>query len=199
MERPRISGIMKREFRELSDRRPGLRPPQFSLFALMILVTTIAGILVLGVRSGPLAALAAAVAGLSIFAHMASTAIGGRLRANGQSAVSESKNDEDPGEETRRIRQPIRAKRSDFARTTQLSHKTALERRPILIAVALGAGIFAILGGTLLSVLMWNDFSIVNVLFGAFSSAVLGGLLGFWLSSFFQVVRNAIAEAQEEG
>lgn len=189
---------MSREFRDLSDRRPGLPPPQFSLLALMVSTTTVAGLLVLWIRSGPAAALAAIIAGLSILAHMASTAIGGRLRANGQRTASESDNRGERAELKNSIRQPIRARRSDFARRTQLSRKTALERKPIVIAVSSGASVFAVLGATLLSILMRNDFSIVNVLFGACSSAVLGGLFGFWLSSFFQVVRGAVAEAHED-
>jgi len=188
---------MTREFRELSDRRPGLPPPQFSLLMLLVLITAIAVILVLRVRSGPVAAFVAVLAALSIFAHMAGTAIGGRLRSGRRRAVIESVSDDDTAE-THRMRQPLRAQESDFARTTQLSHKTALERKPILISIGLAAGLFAVLGGTILSIVMWNDFSIVNVLFGSFSSAVLGGFFGFWLSSFFQVLRNAVDEAQED-
>ena len=44
---------------------------------------------------------------------------------------------------------------------------------------------------------MWDDLAIVNVLFGAFSASVIGGLFGFWVGSLFQVVRSAVAEAQE--
>ena len=45
---------------------------------------------------------------------------------------------------------------------------------------------------------MWNDLAIVNVLFGAVSAAVIGGLFGFLISSLYQVVRAALDEAQKD-
>lgn len=184
---------MARQFRELSDRRPGLPPPQFSVLSLLLLTTSVAGIIVLGLRVGPIAALVCVLALLSLVAHVAGAALGEQLRGR----RGEYTADPDNGEGVR-IRQPTQAQPSDFAQTTQLSRKKALHRRPIAWSIGLGAGLASILGAAILSFVMWDDLSIPNVMFGSFSSAVIGGMIGFWIGSLYQVARSALAEAQEK-
>lgn len=184
---------MARQFRELRDRRPGLPPPQFSVFSLLLLTTSVAGMIVLGLRVGPMAALVALLAILSVVAHVAGAALGERLRGR-QGDYAEGPDEGDAV----RIRQPTQAQPSDFAQATQLSHKRALHRRPIAWCIGLGAGLAAILGSTILCIVMWDDLSIPNVMFGAVSAAVIGGMIGFWVGSLYQVARSALAEAKEE-
>lgn len=145
---------------------------------------------------GPGAAVAI-FAGLSIFAHVAGAALGTKLRAS-EEVIPLPQADENKIEIEPRLLQPLEAKASDFAPATQLSHQRRLNRKPIYYAVGFGASFGAILASGILTLVMWDNLAIVNVLFGASSAAVIGGLFGFWLSSFFQVVRSALAEASED-
>ena len=184
---------MQREFRELSDRRSGLRPPQFTLRTALLLTASVAALIVVGMRLGAIPAFAGVIALLTILAHMVSTAIGSQLSRNRDLSLDDGDVPSEP-----RIRQPAAAHPSDFAPATQLSRKKALDRRPIFLAVGLGAGSSALLSCVALSFLMWPNVSMINVLFGAASAAVIGGMIGFWLGSLFQVARSALSEAQKE-
>jgi len=189
---------MARELRELSDRRPGLAPPKFSLLTLLLLIAGFAVLLVIGKYSGAIAAFVAIITGLSIFAHMASTSIGGRLTDNGQQPIEFEGEEADVEQSASRMVQPVAAQASDFAPTTQLSRQEPLNRKPIIASISIGAFSFAVLGATILTIVMWDDLSIMNIMFGAFSSAVLGGIFGYIVSCFYQVVRDALSEAQKD-
>jgi hypothetical protein len=180
---------MNRSLRQISDRRPGLTPPQFSLRTLLVLMTVAGGLLALAERLGPIGVFVCLIAILSVFAHMASTSIGGQLRRNGATAG-------DPDAAV--VLQPTSAQESDFAPATRLSQHVPLNRKPIYFGVLAGALIGATLGGTVLTLVMWHDFSLVNVLFGICCSAFLGSFFGFWISSLFQVARAAWTEAQKD-
>ena len=143
-------------------------------------------------------AAASILCALSIFAHIAGAAIGSRLRASKDVSPAQHDGDDGEAEVDSGLLQPMEAQASDFAPTTQLSQQQPLNRKPILYAVGIGASLSAVVASVVLTLVMWDDLAIVNVLFGACSDAVIGGLVGFWLSSFFQVARNAIAEAQED-
>lgn len=190
---------MNRNLRKLEDRRqlPAKLISQVSLRTLLLLMVFFAlGILFLQEiteRYGLVAALVAVLAGLSIFAHVAGAALGSRLRMH-------ASGDPVSGSEQQEVehRQPLSAVETDFAPITELSQQQPLTRRPIYWAVGIGAGACATLAAVLLTLAMRDSLAIVNVLFGAFSAAVIGGLLGFWVSSFFQVVRSALANAQKE-
>ena len=142
-------------------------------------------------RFGLLAALVAVLAGLSIFAHVAGAFVGSRYRKIG----IETPNPEISEDEAQP--RPMAAKQSDFAPVTELSQQQPLSKTPIYWAIGIGASVCAILASIILTWFMWNNLAIANVLFGSISAAVIGGLLGFWISSFFQVVRSALADAQK--
>lgn len=190
---------MNRNFQKLRDRRNlSTRPvSQFSLRTLLLVTTAVAlGILFLqelAERFGIVAAFVAILAALSIFAHVAGAAIGSRFRTlRSESAAS------DIDDEVTEHHQPLKAVATDFAPRTELSRQQPLTRKPIYWSVGIGACGCATVAAFILTLVMWQDLAIVNVLFGAFSAAVLGGLLGFWIGSFFQVVRSALADAQKE-
>ena len=104
---------MVKSFRQISDRRPGLAPPQFSLRLLLLVVAVVGAVLTIGLQAGPVAALVAILAVLSVVAHMAGTAIGGQLRSNGTTPLGEEAQDDDDAPS----RQPISAEAEDYAPT----------------------------------------------------------------------------------
>ena len=189
---------MGRSHRELADHRPGLSPPQFSLRFLLVAMALLGGLITIAMRSGPIGAFVGAIAVLSIFAHVASTAIGSQLRRGRRAPPESSVEGTSSASASPEFVQPMEAEPEDFAPATELSHRAALNRRPVIIAMATGATLAALLGGAILTIVMWEDFSIVNILFGAFSSAIIGAMFGFWLSSFFQVVSSAVSQAQKD-
>lgn len=188
---------MNRNLRKLQDQRNLPAGVRFSLRTLLIAVFCCALVLVvlreLTDRFGLVAAFVAVLAMLSVFAHLAGAALGSRYRhAKRHEPVSDS-------ETARTIHeQPMSASDSDFAPATELSRQQPLIRKPIYWAVGIGASVCAILASVILTLFMWDDLAIVNVVFGAVSAAVIGGLLGFWISSFLQVVRSALAEAEKD-
>lgn len=192
---------MPREVRQLNDRKQVLSGPsfQFSIKTLFFITLLAAGAILL-LRElylwyGPVAVAVAALTLLSIFAHVAGAALGNRLRAGESVPGSPESDDEEvqPG-----LIQPIDVRDSDFAPTTELSREKPLSRKPIYYACGIGAFLGASVASVILTLVMWDDLAIVNVLFGACSAAVIGGLFGLLLSSFFQVARDALNEAQKE-
>ena len=190
---------MPRTLREISDRRPGLNPPQFTLRMLLV-VTALVGILITAAQGmDPVGTVVVVIALLSIVAHVASTVIGGQLRSNGARTTDDNppENDEEFALHESRWVQPMHAEASDFAPATHLSHCEPLNRKPIVVSVGVGAAMGALAGGTFVFVAPWHA-TLVNILFGAISAAVLGGLFGFWTSSFLQVVCGAWAQARKD-
>ncbi len=190
---------MPRTLREISDRRAGLNPPQFTL-RMLLAVTALVGILITVAQGmDPVSTVVVVIALLSIIAHVASTVIGGQLRSNGARPTdgNSPENDEELAIHESRWVQPMHAEASDFAPATHLSHCQPLNRKPIVMSIGVGAGIGSLAGGTFVCVAAWHT-TWVNVLFGAISAAVLGGLFGFWTSSLFQVVYGAWTQAQKD-
>jgi len=192
---------MNRKLQPLSDRREVVTKSngQVSIRSLLWLTLVAAfGTLFmreLYVRFGPTAAFVAMLASLSIAAHVAGAAIGSRFRKRDTVRLSEQ-DEEDVTAAPKHV-QPLVAAERDFAPQTELSRQQPLNRRPVLWGIGIGASVGAILASIILTLVMWDSIAIVNVLFGAFSAAVIGGLFGFWLSSFFQVVRSALSDAQK--
>jgi predicted lysophospholipase L1 biosynthesis ABC-type transport system permease subunit len=196
---------MTRKLRELNDRKSGLsfQYRNYSLRSLFVLTAVVAvGVLIvqeIHFRFGPSAAAVIILAVLSIFAHVAGAALGGRLRASQDVGNSDTEDDgEDPEGSVGKLTQPMEARKSDFAPTTQLSKQKPLQRQPIYYGVGIGAAFCSIVASAVLTWFMWNDLAIVNVLFGAVSAAVIGGLFGFLATSLYQVVREALDEAQKD-
>jgi uncharacterized membrane protein len=191
---------MSRPLREVADRRPGLEPPKFSLRALMAAMAVAALAITMGKWLGPLGAGVAVIGALSIIAHVAGAAIGGRLRARDAATLprDDAASDQEPPGSGPVWLQPVSAHASDFAPPTKLSHHTPLQRKPVLICSFVAAALAAVAGAVFVAVATWQRVTVINVLFGAGSAAVLGGLFGFWASSLFQVVRSAWLHAHQE-
>ena len=191
---------MSRRLTELRDRKEGLTPPaQFTIRTLLLLMAgtalSLLAIIEIHRRFGPAAAAASVLALLSVFAHLAGAVLGDRLREAKDANTAEG--DDDEVTYVRHL-QPTEAQQSDFEPATKLSHKKELKRKPVGVAVGCGAIVCASLASVVLTIVMWERLAAVNVVFGAASAAVIGGLFGFWLSSLFQVARDAISEAQEK-
>lgn len=190
---------MARDVKELRDRKSVITPSfRYSLRSIFWLTFAVAaGTLFLReiqFRFGPVATAVTVLTLLSIFAHVAGAALGSRLRSSPDMDPDDASDDHPP----EFLLQPTRARQSDFAPTTQLSEQKPLERKPIYIAIGSGAFIAATLASIVLTWFMWDNLAIANVLFGAVSAAVIGGIFGYLISSLYQVVRAALAEAQEQ-
>ena len=121
---------MAHRLRELTDRKTPLIAPrlQFSLRTVMLstagLAITLLAVREINARFGFPAAGLTILGILSIVAHVAGAALGGRLRS------SPYVKDEQGGDElAAKITQPIEVHQSDFAPTTQLSHHRPLNRK----------------------------------------------------------------------
>ena len=189
---------MNRPLRKLQDQRR-LRPmAQFSLRTLMLMMALCAisiwSLQEITQRYGLLASLACILAALSIFAHLAGAAIGNHFRRMDRKLDA---SDVENTSSTIVHRQPLVASKNDFVPPTELSRQQPLVLKPIYWAIGIGALSSAILASIILTLYLWDDLAIVNVLFGAVSAAVIGGLMGFAISSFLQVVRSALADAEK--
>lgn len=161
--------------------RPGLTAPQFGTRELLAFVFFIAiGLAALKVLD-PMVSAGLILLGLCIFAHVAGNAVGMKLRDGGPAPKSESS-------------APLRS--SDYAPTTRLSLHKRLGRLTLVFTI-LGAVIGATGGGGLLAFVNWENITLANMSLATTSCAVLGGLFGFWLSSFLQVFLQAWAEAHK--
>lgn len=193
---------MARKLKELSDRKAGLGRPtfQFSISSILILMLVVAvaiqAVREIHFRLGPAVAAVFVLTVVSIFLHVAGAILGGRLRSSEEVVDEEDSEDED--EITSRMVQPLQAEQGDFAPATQLSKQAPLKRQPVYYAIGFGAAFFAIVASIVLVWFMWDHLAIINVLFGAVSAAVIGGLFGFLASSFYQVVRSALDEAKKD-
>ena len=198
---------MGRNLRQLSDRKQAIFPAfQFSIRSIFLITALVAlAILFLrevNLRFGPIATAVSVLTFLSIFGHVAGAALGSRLRSSRDLPDRDLERDDVPDDEAlvpeQRLVQPLEAQSSDFAPATQLSHQKPLNNKPIYWAVGSGAVFGSLVASIVLTWFMWDDLAIVNVLFGAVSAAVIGGLFGYLLGSLYQVVRDALAEAQEK-
>ena len=162
--------------------RTGLNAPRFGLKELFGFVALVAmGLVALQVLD-PLVSAALILLGLCLFAHVAGNALGTRLRDGG------------PTPPQSRPSPPLQS--GHYAPATRLGLHQRLGRA-ILICTALGAVVGAGGGGTALAMINWENVTLANMSLAAASSAVLGGLFGFWLGSFLQIAFQALAEAHK--
>ena len=174
------------------DRRPGLKPPQFGLRMMFIVVSALCCLMVTVRAAGPLVGSALLLLLMAIFAHVAGNVLGCRLRANGDMLTSES----GPGA-PRPCRRRTPPNPIDFAPLTQLGMRRAVGPSMRVLTV-LGAITGAVGGGWFLVTVNWERATLVNISIGTVSFAVLGGLWGFGASSFLRVFCGALAQAHRE-
>lgn len=160
---------------------PGLRPPQFSLSALLILMTLLGLVFTLASQLGPYGAFVLGLLLLSILAHVAGNALGTQLRSSSRHSQPRD------GAAHAARRRPLTD--HDYAPPTRLSHRTPLgwwnllvTSLAALLAGALGcAWIYRVIPSAPLTTLV-----AATLAFGA-----LGGIWGFLTVSLFQVTLGA--------
>ena len=170
---------------KLDGRR--LRPPQFGLRTLLLLVTACSVLLALErwFSLAPIAVAALLLLALSIFAHVAGNAIGTRLREIGDQP-------EDSGtDRATRFRQP---QARDFAPATQLSQRRSLGWT-IVVATVTGAVAGGIGGGLWTWLESSGPIGLLNIAVGVVAFGVLGGIGAFTTVALMQVLGGAIWQA----
>ncbi len=170
------------------DPHGGLEPPTFGLRSLFWLVAFSAVVLASARALDPKISAVVALLGLGIFAHVAGNVLGTRLRQRGPASM--------PVASRGRVGAADGSVTDHFAPSTRLSHRERVSRTLLVLSI-LGALGGAIVGGGLLAVLNWEKATVANVTLAVLSCAVLGGLLGFWLSSFLKVLGQAWWQAHE--
>jgi hypothetical protein len=167
---------------------PALKPPQFSLRTLLLLVTAFAVLFALVNVLPPMILAGLVFLLLSIFAHVAGNVIGTRLRDIGGR----------PGE--RRLNGPDEALSIGGAGTPRCAPPTELSRRqslgwPILVVTSAGAICGAIGGGFWTAWLTGNHITALALSIGSIACCVLGGFAAFLAFSFAQVGLGALRQA----
>jgi hypothetical protein len=165
-----------------------LRPPQFGLRTLLLVVAGCAVVLAI-LRLGwlsPIAIGVIAFLAVSVFLHVAGNAIGTRLREIGDKNGSLQ---EDPAPPVVRRPRP-----QDFAPATLLGQRRSLGWT-IIVAVSVGITTGAIGGGLWTFSAARGHAGIIEVTFGVVAFAVLGGIASFATVGFAQVLFGAIFQA----
>jgi hypothetical protein len=167
--------------------RPALRPPQFRLSTMLLLITCLAGVFASVTFLGRYGTPPALLMVLCVVAHVVGTKLGKRLRDNGDRPVDEQ------GRPLPRMKRPP-LKKQDFAPATRLSERYSLGW-PLLLVTVLGALLGSGLGGGGLAWLNWERLNVSSLAFAVATCGLLGGMFGFWVGSFVQVVTTAGAQA----
>jgi hypothetical protein len=170
------------------DRRPSLRPPQFGLRTLLLLMAAIGVLLALRQWLDPIVIVAILFLVLSVFCHVAGNAIGTRLREIG-SQPNQAAEELVP---TARLR----PEPNDFAPATQLGQRSSLGWT-IIIATSVGITTGAIGGGFWTFLTSRGGPEIVTIAIGVAAFGVLGGLAAFATVGFAQVLFGAIWQAMK--
>lgn len=165
---------------------PRLRPPQFGLRSLLLLVTAFAVIFAASHWLPPIWVAALVLLALSIFAHVAGNAIGTRLREIG------SRKDNRAYE-----LQPGGRAEPRFAPATRLSQRQRLGW-PIVIATLTGIIAGGIGGGLWTILTATGHVPIAAVGLGVIAFGALGGILAFATVGFTQVLLGAIWQAMRQ-
>jgi hypothetical protein len=173
---------------DIGHLRHSLRPPQFGLRTLLLVVAICGVLLALRQWLDPIAIAALAFLGLSIFCHVAGNAIGTRLRQIGDNRNRASSNEPVIG-----IRPP---RERDFAPQTHLGRRQSLGWT-IVIASSIGVTTGAVGGGFWTFLASRGQVGLLNIGVGVIAFAVLGGIAAFATVAFTQVLAGAIWQAMQ--
>lgn len=161
---------------------PGLKPPQFSLRTLLLVIALL-GLFFAWMPYIPVtASFLIIMAALTVFAHLAGAHIGSQLKAGAPRARVSSVND-----------RPL-VEAVQFAKTTQLSQRKSLGW-PLFICVVIGV-LGGGAGGALFARMIypemagWAHCALAGVTF-----AGLGGMVAFLVGGFLQTSLSGLLEA----
>jgi hypothetical protein len=166
-----------------------LRPPQFGLRTLLLLVTA-CGVVLAFVRLEWLSPIAIGVLlflSASIVCHVAGNVIGTRLREIGDHS-DRSRLDDPVGR--------LRPRPHDFAPATRLGQRQSLGWT-IVVASSVGVTSGAIGGGLWTFLASRGHIGLLNIAVGMAAFAVLGGFAAFAIVAFTQVLFGAIWQAMK--
>ncbi len=170
------------------ERRKSLRPPQFGLRTMLLVITAIGVLLAFRHWFDPIVVVAVTFLALSVACHVAGNAIGTRLREIG--------NQPNQAADTLNLTGRIRPQPQDFAPTTQLGQRRSLGYT-IVIATSMGIAAGAIGGGFWTFLTCRGQPEILTIAVGVAAFAVLGGLASFAIVGFMQVLLGAIWQAMK--
>jgi MFS family permease len=165
-----------------------LPPPQFGLRAMFIAITLLSGLFALSLVIGPTWSGMLAFIILFVLAHVVGNVLGTRLR-NVKPSHDVLRIDEG-------LDEPTYSQIAAIAPAGRLQENTSL-RRPWLIAAVVTAGVFGTVGGIVIATIVGKNLTIPGLALGIVSAAVVGGLFGFIVCSFWSVARMALREALE--
>jgi hypothetical protein len=167
---------------------PALKPPQFSLRTLLLLVTGCAVLFALVNVVPPMIIAGLVFLLLSVIAHVAGNVIGTRLREIGGRR------------EERRLGFPDKTHVDGEMGMPRYAPRTELSRRqslgwPILAVTSAGALAGAVGGGLWTAWLTGNHITALVIGIGSAACSVLGGFAAFLAFSFAQVGLGALRQA----
>jgi hypothetical protein len=166
-----------------------LRPPQFGLKTMLVLVAACGVLLALRQWLDPIAIAAIVFLALSVFCHVAGNCIGTRLREIGDNR--QLPRDDAPA--PRLVPRP-----QDFAPVTHLSRRRSLGWS-IVIASSVGVTCGAVGGGLWTFAASSGHPAAISIAVGTVAFAVLGGLAAFGTVGFAQVLFGALWQAMDTG
>lgn len=167
-----------------SPEAPGLKPPQFTLRTLMLVISLLALFFAWMPLLPPTVNFLIVLAALTIFAHLAGAHIGSQLR---------------DGADRVRKREPMpqaamRVETRHFAKPTQLSHRTSLGW-PLVVCLAAGVVLGALGGLMLIRLSAPEKASRYDYVFAMLAFAALGGMGAFLVGGFVQTSLYGLLEA----
>jgi hypothetical protein len=164
----------------------GLRPPQFGLRTLLLVVAACGVLLALRQWLSPIAVAALAFLAVSILLHIAGNVIGTRLRTIGDQPETQAAGLGTP--------QHHKPRPEDFAPATRLSVRQSLGWS-IIIATLAGSALGGIGGGAWTLISSRGPINILNIGVGVVAFGVLGGMAAFGVVALVQVLAGAIWQA----
>ena len=165
--------------------RPALSPPQFRLSTLLWVVAALSALFSAMTAAGPLGGFVLLLMVLAVLAHIVGNSIGTRLRSCGNATIDDR---ESAPAHHRDAHIKHKAPASNLANTSGVT-------RSMVIFTVSGAVLMGTLGASLLMWFVWGRLNLPTAIVAIVSPAVLGGLLGFAISSFTRTAGGAWREA----